>query len=243
MAVVKLTKTLVDAISSKAYMVAYHGSNPKGDIEATINKQLKHIDLVPAGERVYREILGEHYDAVHALPAQMFRTMDCIYVSCIGDVYTDLVLPLAEERRLPGTTTAFGTGVISYIRNRTVFRQTSGPAPHNHLPRDAAEVRITSALLPDVYQLVKEYTDKRDKTNDEANQMESNVRKLLSRHSSLAPALKEWPPLWDLLDEETKERHKRVKTTKKQVSSDDDEGLDLSSMTTKLTQAKLLGYK
>lgn len=244
MAVVKLTKTLIEDIAMTARAVAWRSSNPNGCIKRNINEQLADIDLEPAGERVYREIMGEHYDAVYALPEKMFKTMRCIYVSYIGDIRTELVLPLAEERRFPATATAFGGGVDSYVRNRTVFSEIKRAVQSNRLPNyplDAAEVHIKSSLLPEVYELVRDYTVKYDKARDDVDQMDSNVRKLLSRHSSLAPALKEWPPLWDLLDEETKERHKRVKSTKKRESSDDDDGLDLSSMTAKITQAKLLG--
>lgn len=36
------------------------------------------------------------------------------------------------------------------------------------------------------------------------------VKAVLDAHSTLAPALRAWPPLWELLDEKTKARHKEV---------------------------------
>jgi hypothetical protein len=40
------------------------------------------------------------------------------------------------------------------------------------------------------------------------------VRKIMDTHTTLAPALKTWPPLWDFLPEEAKERHKAIKESK-----------------------------
>ena len=41
------------------------------------------------------------------------------------------------------------------------------------------------------------------------------VKAVLDAHSTLAPALRAWPPLWELLDEKTKARHKEVVTRAK----------------------------
>ena len=65
------------------------------------------------------------------------------------------------------------------------------------------------------------------------------VGKVIGAYSTLAPALKAWPPLWDLLPDATKERHKEiVERVKKEVVVED---VDLSSMTTIATLAKLTG--
>lgn len=38
----------------------------------------------------------------------------------------------------------------------------------------------------------------------------AGVNKVITTYSTLAPALKAWPPLWDLLDEDAKDRHKKI---------------------------------
>lgn len=63
------------------------------------------------------------------------------------------------------------------------------------------------------------------------------VNKLMETYSTLAPALKAWPALWDLLDDDTKERHKKIVERRKKDS--DEIGVDLNSMTAAVTFSKL----
>lgn len=63
------------------------------------------------------------------------------------------------------------------------------------------------------------------------------VKKLMETYSTLAPALKAWPALWDLLDEETKDRHKKiVERTTRDIADVD---VDLNSMTAAVTFNKI----
>jgi len=53
----------------------------------------------------------------------------------------------------------------------------------------------------------------------------------------VAPALKAWPPLWDLLDQDTKSRHKEVKSSPKVTATPD---VDFDKLTAQITAAKLI---
>ena len=62
------------------------------------------------------------------------------------------------------------------------------------------------------------------------------INKLMNTYSTLAPALKAFPALWDLVPEEAKERHKKIVERKKaEVELD----VDLNSMTAAVTLNKL----
>jgi hypothetical protein len=62
------------------------------------------------------------------------------------------------------------------------------------------------------------------------------VKKVINAYSTLAPALKAWPPLWDLIPEDVKDRHREVKErTKNAVELD----VDLTKLTALSTAAKL----
>lgn len=66
------------------------------------------------------------------------------------------------------------------------------------------------------------------------------VDKVIQRHTTLAPALKFWPPLWDLLPDETKERHKQVTEKRKSPEQVVKElEVDLDAMTGITVAAKL----
>lgn len=75
--------------------------------------------------------------------------------------------------------------------------------------------------------------------NAEAKQAEfiDGLDKLMTTYSTLAPALKAFPALWDLLDEDAKDRHKKIVERKKKDA--DEIGVDLNSMTAAVTFSKL----
>ena len=65
----------------------------------------------------------------------------------------------------------------------------------------------------------------------------SGVKAVIEAHSTLAPALKAWPPLWDLVPETFRERHRKVvERTKPAVAELD---VDLTSLTAAVTIAKI----
>jgi hypothetical protein len=61
------------------------------------------------------------------------------------------------------------------------------------------------------------------------------VTKVIEAHATLAPALKVWPPLWELIPDEYKDRHREIKVQgKKEVTID----VDLGKLTAMSTAAK-----
>ena len=83
----------------------------------------------------------------------------------------------------------------------------------------------------------KEYNRKVFEIESKQAKFMEGVNKIMDTYSTLAPALKAWQPLWDLLDDNTKERHKKVVERKK--SSDADLGVNLNDMTAAVTFSKL----
>jgi hypothetical protein len=65
----------------------------------------------------------------------------------------------------------------------------------------------------------------------------TSVNRLMDTYTTLAPALKAWRPLWDLLPEEAKERHKTVKERK--VVKAEELDLDLNAMTSAVALNKI----
>lgn len=61
------------------------------------------------------------------------------------------------------------------------------------------------------------------------------VKKIIEAYSTLAPALKAWPPLWDLIPENVKNKHREIKErTKNEVVLD----IDIDKLTAMSTAAK-----
>ena len=69
------------------------------------------------------------------------------------------------------------------------------------------------------------------------------VRAVVNTYTTLAPALKAWPALWDLLPPGAKSRHKEIRERQKRelapVGVLDEAGVDLSKMTAAVTLNKL----
>jgi hypothetical protein len=83
------------------------------------------------------------------------------------------------------------------------------------------------------------------RVHEERETFVKGVDVLINRHTTLAPALREWKPLWDLLAEETKERHKKKvvrKRSEAQVKAElEAEGIDLNKMTSVVGMNRLTG--
>tara|TARA_R110000823_G_scaffold9739_13_gene33729 strand:- start:13 stop:663 length:651 start_codon:yes stop_codon:yes gene_type:complete len=64
------------------------------------------------------------------------------------------------------------------------------------------------------------------------------VQKIINTYSTLGPALKAWPPLWELVPEEKQQKHKEV-VERKSKGAPVIEGVDLASMTGIAVASKL----
>ena len=84
---------------------------------------------------------------------------------------------------------------------------------------------------------VKAYTDKINAEVAKQDSLLEGINKLMDTYSTLAPALKAWPALWDLLDDDTRERHKRV--VERNKTGSDTLDVDLNKMTAAVTYSKL----
>jgi hypothetical protein len=85
--------------------------------------------------------------------------------------------------------------------------------------------------------IVKEYTERVFKAVVRRDTFVDGVQKVMQTYSTLAPALKAWPALWDLLPDETKDKHREVKErVKKEI---DCSLVDLNSLTAAVTLSKI----
>lgn len=80
------------------------------------------------------------------------------------------------------------------------------------------------------------YKTARDAAEDRANVYRNSVEKIVDTYSTVAPALKAWPPLWDLLPSDTQEEHLRVTNSQKREEKEID--VDFSTLTSISTAVK-----
>lgn len=80
------------------------------------------------------------------------------------------------------------------------------------------------------------YKTAKDAAEGRAQVYWDSVGKIIDTYSTVAPALKAWPPLWDLLPSDTQEEHLRVTTSQKREEKEID--VDFSTLTSISTAAK-----
>jgi len=84
----------------------------------------------------------------------------------------------------------------------------------------------------DMIPAYKEWCSAINKLKKEQRDFAGSVQIVITRYSTLAPALKAWPPLWDLVPLEAKDRHRQVKESRtKNDPMLDDLNLDQMSST------------
>ena len=84
----------------------------------------------------------------------------------------------------------------------------------------------------------KKYTQGIFNAEAKKDEFVAGVKSIVTTYTTLAPALKAWQPLWDLLPDDAKERHKKI-TEKVKPKTAEDIGVDLNSMTAQVTFNKL----
>lgn len=178
-------------------------------------------DSAKWGMVIYDAIYGKYKDTMAALPSSYINHEEQVYVNVVNGEGCALYFELGGSRPAPPSSDVPGieTGYRGFDLGTTMDTQ-------DQWIELAEELRLWRARIKDARQRRTEFVN--------------GVKMVLSNHSTLAPALKEWAPLWDLIPEHYRERHKEVKprvvSEKTAVSSD-----VLGKLTGAITAAKLGG--
>lgn len=176
------------------------------------------------GEQIYLEVMKEYLPLIEQLPTEFF--------------YRDRGYALLLDGN--------NTNCYPYFPNDTlrVFPKGSIKGPDcliigGHASRISLHADGRWAW---VLQRKLEIDQHRQTICDERTAFQKSVSTVLEAYSTLAPALRAWPALWDLVPADTQAKHKEVKERKpKEV--DLSEKVDLSSLTAVLAASKLKGDK
>ena len=167
------------------------------------------------GLRVYETVFGDVLPAVRQVPDHWFDLVGAVKLESVNGVscYMEFNLP----KPMPWPSRFVDTAIA---RRRSAYTN---------------EIAVTHELFAD---LAAELTQ-RNQTIQEASKRQSEfvemVRKVIEAYATLAPAIKAWPPLWDLIPEPVKTRHREVKERAVKVADLD---VDLSKLTAMSAAAK-----
>jgi hypothetical protein len=137
---------------------------------------------------------------------------------------------------------------IDSINNRTYGKRVklSKPVPKPNSDLITANAKMYDRYRLDVKLIGDEWHDIQTQLDtwisnmavveQERDAFVDGVKKIIGMHTTLGPALKAWPPLWDLVPEGTKNRHRKVvERVKPEVAEVD---VDLTALTGTITAAK-----
>ena len=167
------------------------------------------------GDRVYEIIHRKYIPAMNALPLCFFSTTTTMKISKIngkdvGGIECKMTSERPVPRELPKDVPAKGKDYYGYELIGSDWEEIE------------QEVQAYRANIASVVEKKKAFV--------------ASVKKVIDAHATLAPALKMWQPLWDLIPEQYKERHREVvERVKKEVSVD----VDLTALTAQVAFHKM----
>lgn len=207
-------------------------------ITTELRKQLVHktamlfVQLIEAakaerpevGQAVYNLMMAPYRNDVAMLPEGMLKTSDTVSVQFIGaNIYETWALP--EPMRMPAE-----------------------ELPETHLGMVEGQYdgllvglnRVDETEL--IFQRMENWKNKVVGLEKAQEKARNDLNTMLSKFNTLAPLLKAWPPLWELLSEATRNEHRRIVTRDKFVPPNTEHLVEgLSQVTVQLGRNRILG--
>lgn len=214
MATVRITEKLVDSTLR----------NVKQKFEPAMEAAKKSLDTTGWADRIYEAIYRDYLPQINALPPSFFGTRNGIDLKMTDSLFEtrELALTFAAPRPVP-----HAMPENPYMEFSQSWRNW--------------EYKVKSwAAWPDMGEAYAAWVDRVQRVRGEHQTMKESVHKLLRSHSTLAPCIKKWPALWDLIDDEYRDKHREV-VERKAKDSGPEYDLDFDRMTAMVAKAKLRG--
>jgi hypothetical protein len=170
-------------------------------------------------DRVYERAFAPYIPSMNSLPSCFFTTVGSINVSKIGDMKVGVSCTLTNSRAYPyalPNTHDFPVSKTGYSDTELTLKD---------IP-----------MFEDIKAEATAYLERVRVVRERKTMFVEQVKKIINAHATLAPALKLWQPLWDLIPEDYKERHRKVV---ERTKSDTQVDVDLGSLTATVVAHKL----
>jgi len=215
MAIVRFSNELQTAILNKAT----NTFTPR--ITAATN------DIPVSAEELYDKIFSRYLPHMGMLPVEFFNTHGSFGIHSVNGVSFNHAFVLTTPRLFP-----FKVGTQKHFK--ALFEYGTG---NNQFALTEDGTGIWDYLVD----IVHTRNNNIATLNDQLNKFKDNLRLIMTTHSTLAPALKAWPPLWDFVPDAVKDKHREIKERKKNDAVNLSEVMDLDSMTSVVVANKFLG--
>lgn len=209
MATVRITKELVSTITK----------NARDKFADAISKAGEAKPDDKWGDYIYDKLFGKYYHTMKELPQQFFDYRQTIAIQSVGGIFIGLNFSMSEPKPIPQALPAEVEEIAE--------REWNGQYELKH-----------DLVWGGLYAEVKAWNDNCKAIRQKQKDFEFGVTTVLNAFSTLAPALKEWPPLWDLLPDDVKARHKDITVREKKAAPSVDRDT-LGKLTGAATAVKL----
>jgi hypothetical protein len=207
MATVRFSQALIDDILVQA----------KSKLQPAVTRAFESRPDHSWGDKIYNTLFADELHLVKQLPSYWCKEVDHVHVDYVGGMGIEMKFNLSAPR--PWPVAVIDTDLAhsnSYFAGRIALK--------NHL------------VWGELYAEAKAFLERVGAAQKRQDEFAESVKQVITTYTTLAPALKAWPPLWDLLDEHTKARHKEIKSSPKTVVTPD---VDFDKLTAQITAAKL----
>jgi hypothetical protein len=171
------------------------------------------------GDFIYDAIYGEYVSIMDQLPSGFIPTRDKLLVRRVGihpvELYFEYSTPKVWPAILP-------------------------PGSPAELYYNGAVMLDGSPVWDNLLKEVQDWKNGSEVVIKRRNDFALGVESVLESFSTLAPALKEWPALWELVPDYAKNKHKEITEKRSAVKANIDKEM-LGRMTGAMTAAKLRG--
>lgn len=193
--------------------------------KTVFDKQMKMAqetrpDSLIWANKIYETLFGQHVVALNAVPQEFLHMVDTFDVGRVCDTRLCLRFNFATPKPWPRKFVE-----SDYARPDSGYNCTD----------------ISLKEHPAWVELYNEAMAWRDRCAEVVRKREEfveQVKKIIEAHATLSPALKMWPPLWDLIPLSYKNKHREVvERTKKEITVQ----IDLSALTAAVVANKITG--
>jgi len=209
MATVRLSKELIARIEKQA----------RAKMEPAVNRAKEQEVDNAWGQRIYDILFADVQPLIAQLPAGWLRTVETIEISDFEERHCDMTFPLISPQPWPHQ---FTETELAYKR----VPYGASISLKDHLVWGEFFAEVTA-----YHQRVQEVSKRRD-------EFVEMVKRVVNAYSTLAPALKAWPPLWELIPDDVKDKHREIKErtkNKNEVVLD----VDIGKLTAMSTAARM----
>lgn len=207
MATVRFSKELMESIEKNAR------AKMQPAVERAKDQKLDNS----WGQRIYDTLFLNDIPSVSQVPSHWFTQTEKLVIEKVGSQRCRLEFKFPSPKPWPH----------NFVETELAKRESSW----------SGDITLKDSLVwGELFAEVKEYNERVSAAVTRQREFVEMVKKVISQFSTLAPALKAWPPLWELIPEDVKAKHRQVVEREKKEAVKLE--VDLGKLTALSTAAK-----